>query len=141
MAEGRKAMKIAIVRDSPGFVRLYCPYRRDFVEALKDNIEPRYREPVYEERNGKQRFSHWRIADFCVGDIVKLLEDFFAGQEIESDLVEDEGSVFDELFAMVPDDKVDKAYRLLSQLFHPDLGGDDQQFRKLSEAYGRRKGE
>ena len=127
------------MRDAPGFVRLYCPYRRDFVEALKDNIEPRHREPIYEERNGKQRFSHWRIVDIYVPDLVKLLEDFFPGQEIESDLVEDEGSWIEEMFRVIPDGKVDLVYRALAQALHPDLGGDEELMKKLNTAYQARK--
>ena len=135
-----KERKLAILRDTEtDWIRVYSPYSKGFVEWLKLNIPPSDREPVFHENNkGKKKFDCWRVRRIYLDDVVKLLTDFFDG-EIESDLAEDEGTVFDQLFQVVPDGKVDKAFRLLGQLFHPDAGGDEGQFKKLQAAYEARK--
>ena len=129
--------KLAILQtNDPEWLAVITPYNRQFVEFFKINIEPRFRQPVYNE-NGK--FVHWRVHRVCLEDIIKLIEDFFPGQEIESDLVEDEGSWIEEMFRVIPDGKVDLVYRALAQALHPDLGGDEELMKKLNTAYQARK--
>jgi len=137
-----KGRKLAILKDEDGdFVRVYSPYSPMFVEYLKANVPAVDREPVFREtHDGRKRFSHWKVNRIYLNDIVKLMNDFWPNEDIESDLVEDSDWI-DEMFRVIPDNKVDFVYRALAQCLHPDVGGDEELMKRLNIAYQRRKSE
>jgi hypothetical protein len=137
-----KDRKLAILKDQhEDFIRVYSPYSRVFVQYLKASVPPADREPVFHETyDGRKRFSCWRIRRIYLNDIVKLMNDFWPDQEIESDLVEDSDWI-DEMFRSIPDNKVDFVYRALAQCLHPDVGGNEELMKRLNLAYQRRKSE
>ena len=46
----------------------------------------------------------------------------------------------DNLFAAVGPDLVDKTYKVMSRVVHPDIGGNEELFKQLESAYSRIKG-
>lgn len=134
-----KERKLAILKDQQeDFIRIYSPYSPVFVEYLKANVPVVDREPVFREVGGKKKFDYWKVHRMYLNDIVKLINDCWPDQEIESDLVEDSDWI-DEMFRVIPDNKVDFVYRALAQCLHPDVGGDEELMKRLNIAYQRRK--
>lgn len=138
MAQNKKERRLAILKDSGDWLRVYTPYSRNFVDYLKLSIAPQDRQPIFHESEGKQRFDCWKIRRTYLDDIVKLLNDFWPGTEIVSDL--DEGTDWlDRLFEVVPDSKLDLVYRALAQALHPDVGGDEELMKRLNLVYEIKK--
>lgn len=133
-----KERKLAILRDGDDWLRVYSPYSRNFVDYLKLNIAPQDREPIFHESEGKRRFDCWRVRRTYLDDITKLLSDFWPNEDIVSDLAEDSDWV-DQLFAVVPDAKLDTVYRALASAFHPDVGGDTETMKRINLAYEIRR--
>jgi len=133
-----KQRKIAIMKDTDNWLKVFTPFRNDFVEALKINIPGRDKEPV---RNKEGRFEYWRIREQYLNDIIELINDFFPGCEIESDLVSEDVDWVSAVFDAVPDKYTDKLFRALASCFHPDVGGSDEIMARINAEYERRKNE
>jgi len=136
--------KLAILVADEDWVRLYFPYNPDFLNRLKATVPGRDREPVWAERGGRRKFDHWRLRRTWVNEVVELMEQFWPGREIESDLVEDDGdqSPFDYIFGLCKDGQdAKRLYSALAFITHPDRGGSEEDFKRLKEAYERRTDE
>jgi len=107
--------KIAILKDTDNWLKVFTPFRNDFVEALKVNIPSRDKEPV---RNKEGRFEYWRIREQYLNDIIELINDFFPGSEIESDLVEEDVDWVSAVF-----DAVQVAWKSFKQVLQKHLAG------------------
>jgi len=131
-------LKVAILADTnPDYIRVYSPYNRTFIDFLKLNIPVKDRKPIRDE-NGK--FDYWRIKRIWLGDIIKLLQDFFPNETIESDLVEEGSDFITAIFDACPEDKLDKLYRGLMNVFQPDVNPKGEEIAKrINAEYERRR--
>jgi len=133
--------KLAILAADEDWVRLYFPYNPDFLNRLKATVPGRDREPVWAERGGRRKFDHWRLRRIWVDEVADLMEQFWPGRKIESDLVEEEDSQssFDYIFSLCKSKQdAKRVYSALAFVVHPDRGGSEEDFKKLKEAYERR---
>jgi len=134
--------KLAILQDTQeDFVRVYCPFNRQWLALFKARIPPTDREPIFHRAwDGRMRWDYWKVRKLYLNEVVALLQEFF-GEEIETDLYEEEQGVFDQLFSLIPDGRVDTAFKLLARIFHPDAGGEEELFVRLKKSYEKRKEE
>ena len=135
-----KQKKLAILREDDIWCVMLCPYKKDFLESFKANIEPKLREPVFNEQG---KFVHWRIHKGVVSDVVKLMSDFWPEAEIESDLVEEGSDWISQVFDVVPERHWNRIFKALSFGLHPDQnpGIDKELIKRLNAEYQRRKSE
>ncbi len=123
--------KVAIMREGTGLVYLVTPFNRFFVDYLKATI-------ASSDRRWNPERKVWVISEAYVGEVVPLLREYFPGQDIESDLVEQPETpqnIWDEVFQLVPGESRKRVYFLMAQFVHPDKGGNPVEFKKLDEAY------
>lgn len=117
--------RLAIMQDTDkDWVRIYSPFRVDFVAWLKANIEPKYRQPVYEESGDKKLFRYWRVNKVALEDVIELCQTCFPGEEIVSDLAESTDWV-SAVFDVCPEAHRGRLWKALAFCFHPDTTGLD----------------
>ena len=116
------------------WLEVATPYRWQFVDELKAEIQPPHR-----KWNPDTKI--WLVHESWTEELVKICTRYF--DEVISDL-EDDGSsddnLFDQVFTVVDGQYRDKVYYALAQALHPDHGGSQEIMKKLNEAYEMAKG-
>ena len=123
--------KAAILRSKmTGWVDLVTPYRADFVDALKSQIQPSHRQ-------WDPAMKVWHVQDMFLEKVIDMLGKYF--DEVTTDLVEEKsaisGNLWTEVFKAIPKDTADKVYYALAMAVHPDHGGSNEQMTLLNKAY------
>ena len=135
--------EISIRDNKDGSIRLYIPYNRNFVRALKWTVPYGSRMPIYSTNAKNKRFQYWLVDKafykVCLSLIRKFWSDSLIYDEI-NDTTKDLEWV-KELFDNVPEDKVEGLYRSLSKVFHPDVspGINDKIIKEINVEHEERK--
>ena len=136
--------RLVILQDErPDWVKVFCPFSREWLEGFKEAVPGNQREAVFEKTGNQSKFVCWRVHKVSLAEVEELMERFFPGQPIESDLVGTEitpaalpsGDWLQAAFATVPLHKSRHLYRALAMIFHPDTGGSEEMMKKLNEVY------
>jgi len=119
--------------DKKGWVDLHTPYDKNFVQELKDRIQPSHR-----QWNPGQGV--WHVNELFLDVAVELTRKFF--NEVTTDLLQEEPKAVGNMFVPVlqalaglPNDGMDKVYKTLAMALHPDVGGSNELMTKLNQAY------
>ena len=118
----------------PSWLEVATPYRYQFVDELKSEIQTPH-------RKWNPDTKMWLVHESWVEELVKICARYF--DEVISDLVDDDssnGNLFDQVFTVVDGQYRDKVYFALAQALHPDHGGSLEIMKKLNEAYEKAKG-
>jgi hypothetical protein len=128
-----------------GQLELNTPYRKPFVDRLKESIPADYREWRPDEKVWMIEFGYHQIA-------IRLFEMFYPDGEVQSATTHQRHRTTTASHAPVsidpdrrllyvnndaPQEVVSAAYRALSKLHHPDRGGDLTRMQQLNDAYAR----
>ena len=121
--------------DIPGWLIMVSPYDKSFVEQFKSAVPSG-------QRRWEPESKRWLFNSVYIADVVGLLKLHFPEIEITSDLVQEvepETSLFEQLLAILPDDYLEKIYKILAMALHPDRGGSNELMSKLNQAYAKRR--
>lgn len=99
------------------------------VSLLRHEIDPDYR---FFERYDNA----WYVHDKYVQDVINVANKHGASN---ASIPNDDYAIL-YLQPDAPDAILEVVYRKLAQLFHPDRGGDEEQFKRITAAYQRIKG-
>ncbi len=133
----RAERKCAVMRSSEeGWLNVFCPFNKMWIDYLKSTIAPQDRKPVI---NDLGKFSHWSVREQYLDNVVSLLQDYFPGEEITSDLVSESADWVTGMFLACPEKHRDRVFRALAMAFHPDTGGNAKTMERINEEYQRLK--
>lgn len=139
--------KIALMQDKePDWFKLYTPYNKDAIEEIKSKISVNMRVAVYGDmvyqKTGKRIFECWRVHKSFMNEIVEIINKFWPGQSVDSDLTEVVGDTktdwIEKVFDACPKDNMSKLYKALAYVYHPDVGGDSNIMSRINIEYQRR---
>lgn len=128
--------KLAILQGEPGWVKVITPFSRDFVDRLKLAVPYPHRRI---KLNTLGKFECWEVSVAYLNETVKLIRECYPGIEIESDLTTEESDWVTSAFDACPRQSLDKLYRALSSVFHPDVGGDNKTMSRINTEFQRRR--
>jgi hypothetical protein len=130
-------MRVRLTTDPDDAVCLESPYDRDFVEALKRAIDSGGRQWDAQRKR-------WIISALYVVDLLQFLTQY--GAQIQDDrpgpvvplppMPDDLREAFEALTVayVAPLCVAEAAFRALSKYYHPDRGGDPQEFHRVNDA-------
>ena len=128
-------------KDAPWRYAVKCDYNAELVAALKQNIPSRKRKWCPDIRQ-------WWFRDEVMESVLVLLERYCSNVRHSNGRAYGNASIpLDRaaayrtlhLLPSAPEDLVKAAYRTLSKLHHPDVGGATSAMQQLNEAYNRLK--
>jgi len=117
-----------IIRTLAGGVIICTPYLAEFVEALKNEIPKEYRAWNPDSKTWYIEPRYAKLAEMLLHEWFETVEESGSNRESPD---------WARVLHVQPDaplEVVEAAYRALSKIYHPDLGGDAEKMRELNEA-------